>query len=120
MLEPILGSLVREQVLLYIHARGDGYAREISRFFKAPLDSVQKQLKRLESGNILNSVREGRTLIYKFNEEYDYLHELRVLLEGVIGSCSYSFGREDTTPKRKNKRRKTENSVIVRIYRMNR
>lgn len=119
MLEPILGSLVREQVLLFIHARGDGYAREISRFFKAPLDSVQKQLKRLESGYILQSSRKGRTLIYKFNEGYDYLYELRVLLQGVISRCSYCFGQENTTLRKKNKRRKIKDRVIVRIYRSN-
>jgi len=83
MLEPILGSLVREQVLLFIHNHGEGYAREISRFFKASLDSVQKQLKRLQSGYVLKSVRKGKTLIYSFNEDYQYLKALRVLLEGI-------------------------------------
>ena len=118
MLEPILGSLVREQVLLFIHARGDGYAREISRFFKASLDSVQKQLKRLENGCILKSRKRGRTLIYTFNEEYDYQYELRVLIEGVINSCSYNF-REESTLKRK-KSRRTKDRVVVRRYRGNR
>lgn len=114
MLEPILGSLVREQVLLFIHARGDGYAREISRFFEAPLDSVQKQLKRLEKGYILKSRKRGRTLIYQFNEEYEYLYELRVLLEGVINSCSYNFGEENTLKRKKSRR--TKDRVVVRRY----
>jgi DNA-binding transcriptional ArsR family regulator len=83
MLEPILGSVVREQVLIFIHINVEGYAREISRFFKAPLDSVQKQLKRLEEGSVLQSKRKGRTVIYSFNTEYPYLNELRGLLERV-------------------------------------
>ncbi len=83
MLEPIFGSLIREQVLFFIHTHGEGYAREISRFFEASLDSVQKQLKRLQRGSVLVSVRKGKTLIYSFNEDYEYLRELRALLNGI-------------------------------------
>ena len=83
MLEPVFGSLVREQVLLFVHAHGEGYAREISRYFDASLDSVQKQLKRLERGSVLTCERKGRTLIYRFNMEYPCLNELCRLLERV-------------------------------------
>ncbi len=85
MLEPVLGSIVREQVLLFIHFHGEGYAREISRNYDASLDSVQKQLKRLESGSVLTCERKGRTLIYSFNREYAFLTELRGLIDRV--SC---------------------------------
>ena len=83
MLEFLLGSLVREQVLLFIHNRGEGYAREISRYFDASLDSVQKQLKRLEKGSVLKCERKGRTLIYRFNKKYPCLDELCGLLKRV-------------------------------------
>lgn len=87
MLETVFGSLVREQVLLFVHAHGEGYAREISRHFDASLDSVQKQLKRLNRGSVLVSERKGRTLIYSFNKEYPFLNELCGLLDKV-SSCS--------------------------------
>lgn len=118
MLEPVLGSLVREQVLLFIHAHGEGYAREISRYYDAPLDSVQKQLKRLESASLLKSERKGRTVIYRFSMGYIFLPELRRLLDRV-SSCSSSDIKIRNTEKRYSKRRrekKKKAGVIVREY----
>lgn len=118
MLEPVLGSLVREQVLLFIHAHGEGYAREISRYFEASLDSVQKQLKRLENGSVLKCERKGRTVIYSFNKKYLFLSELRRLLDRV-GSCYSSDIKIKNTEKRYLKRyreKKKRASVSVREY----
>ncbi len=84
MLEPLLGSAIREQVLLFIHARGSGYAREIAGFFQTSLDPVQKQLKRLEAGEILLSCFKGRTLLYRFNPRYQFIDELSSLLKKVL------------------------------------
>ena len=84
MLEPLLGSSTREQVLLFIHARGSGYAREIAGFFQTSLDPVQKQLKRLEAGGILLSCFKGRTLLYRFNPRYQFIGELKLLLKKVL------------------------------------
>jgi DNA-binding transcriptional ArsR family regulator len=84
MLEPIIGSLVREQVLLFMHARGKGYAREIARFFNSSLDSVQKQLKRLEEDSVLASEKVGRTIVYSFDPEYPFLAEVGYLMERLI------------------------------------
>lgn len=118
MLEPILGSIVREQVLLFVHDRGEGYAREISRYFDASLDSVQKQLKRLERGSVLKCERKGRTLIYRFNEEYPFLNELVRLLERV--SCYKASNMKDKITKRRfisgYRKKMVKDRVIVREY----
>ena len=84
MLESLLGSTTREQVLLFILARGEGYAREIAGFFSAGLDPVQKQLKRLEAGEILQSCYKGKTLLYRFNPRYQFINELKSLLNKVL------------------------------------
>jgi len=115
MLEPIFGSLVREQVLLFIHIHGNGYAREISRFFDAPLDSVQKQLKRLELGEVLKSENKGRTVIYRFNSEYEYLKELHAMLEGVNRKV-YNSVEQITSLKTGKEKTKRKDRVIVKIY----
>ena len=116
MIETLFGSLVREQALIFIHARGDGYAREIARFFKAPLDSVQKQLKRLERGGVLNGERRGRTIIYKFNERYEYLRELQALLGAVIVTSSVTYGLTDTLRNRAGKAKTYRERVHVKKY----
>jgi hypothetical protein len=84
MLEPILGSKSSEKVLIFIEALGEGYAREISRFFEIALDPIQKQLEKLELGGVLVSFVKGRTRIYTFNPRYPFLKELKAMLDKAI------------------------------------
>ncbi len=84
MLEPILGSVSSERVLVFILARDEGYAREIARFFETDLDPIQKQLEKLEFGGVLVSRTAGRTRLYMFNPRYPFLKELRNLLEKAL------------------------------------
>lgn len=81
MIEVILGSKNAEKVLLYIYTRGEGYAREIARFYETNLLPVQKQLDRLEAGGVLVSREVGKTRPYSFNPRYPFLKELKALLE---------------------------------------
>jgi predicted transcriptional regulator len=84
MLKPLIGSKVREQVLIFVYSRGGGYAREIARFFDSGVYPVRLQLDRLEGGGIFVSREEGRTRIYSFNPRYPFLKELESLLEKVL------------------------------------
>jgi predicted transcriptional regulator len=84
MLEPLLGSKSSEKVLVFIEALGEGYAREISRFFGTSLSPIQKQLDKLEVGGILVSFNKGRTRIYSFNPRYPFLNELKEILEKAL------------------------------------
>ncbi|MBN2256747.1 MAG: hypothetical protein JW704_02855 [Anaerolineaceae bacterium] len=84
MLESLIGSLNRERVLVFIHARQEGYAREIARFYKTDLYNIQKQLDRLELGGILISRPVGRTRLYAFNPRYPLLSELNILLKKTL------------------------------------
>jgi predicted transcriptional regulator len=84
MLEAIVGSSNRERILLYLHIRKEGYARQISRYFKTDLDPIQKQLVRLENGGVLYSRNAGRTRLYGLNPRYPFLGELRALLDKVL------------------------------------
>lgn len=81
MLEALLGTKTREQVLQYLLAFDEGYAREITRFYDTTLTAVQKQLQGLENGGVLLSKMSGRTRIYFFNPRYAFLPELKTLLE---------------------------------------
>ena len=72
MLEPLLGSINSERVLMFILARDEGYAREIARFFNADPDSIQKQLVKFESAGILAARSAGRTRLYSFDPRYPF------------------------------------------------
>ena len=84
MLEPILGSVSSERVLVFILARDEGYAREIARFFETDLDPIQKQLEKFELGGVMVSRTAGRTRLYTFNPRYPFLKELWSLLENDL------------------------------------
>lgn len=105
MLEPLLGSINRERVLLFLYARNEGYAREIARFYKTDLSQIQKQLERLEIGNIVYSKTAGKTRVYSLNPRYPFLDEIRLLLEKVLSFYSPEE-REKYTRDRKRPRRK--------------
>jgi hypothetical protein len=84
MIEAIVGSISCERVLIFLNARGEGYAREIAAFFSSSLAPVQKQLDKLEAGGVLASRTAGRTRLYTFNPRYPLLRELSALLEKSI------------------------------------
>ena len=84
MLEPLFGSLNKERVLFFIYARGEGYARDIARFFATDPTPVQRQLDVLERGGILASRLAGRTRLYTFDTRYPLLGELTAFLAKSI------------------------------------
>ena len=87
MLEPLLGSISCEQVLLFILARDQGYPREIARFFGVDYRPIRNQLDKLEVGGILRSRLVGRTRLYAFNPRCPFLKELQALLGRVMIFC---------------------------------
>ena len=105
MLEPLLGSKSRESVLVFIHARNEGYAREIARFFHTDLGQIQKQLNRLELAGILVSHQAGRTRLYIFNPSYPLLDELAALLDRALQHYSLEQRYELLMNRRKSRPR---------------
>jgi predicted transcriptional regulator len=84
MLGELLGSINKERALIYLAARGRGYAREIARFYDAPLDPLQKALDRLERAGVLVSRQVGSTLEYEFNPRFALRNELGALLKKAL------------------------------------
>jgi hypothetical protein len=105
MLEPILGSVSRERVLIFVFARDEGYPREIARFFKTDLDPIQRQLDKLEFGGVVASRKAGRTRLYTFSPRYPFLKELRILLEKALTFYS-AEEREELLMNRRRPRRR--------------
>ena len=84
MLASLLGSINKERVLVYLVARERGYAREIARFFEAPLYPVQNALDRLEQAGVLVSRSVGSTREYELNPRYAARNELSNLLNRAL------------------------------------
>lgn len=94
MLEAVLGSTSAERVLLFIVARGDGYATEIARTFETDLSPIQKQLERMERDGLLINTKVGRTRVYKLNPRYAFIPEVTQLIERALAMCPESLREE--------------------------
>lgn len=105
MLETLLGSAIREKVLLFIFARQKGYSREMARFFDTDLNQVQKQLDNLEAGGILVSHMAGRTRLYEFNPRYPFREELSALIEKALSFYPEELQERLTMNRRRPRRR---------------
>ena len=84
MLASLLGSLNKERAAIYLAARGRGYAREIARFYDAPLYPIQKAMEGLEAAGVLVSRSVGSTREYEFNPRYPARDELAALLNRAL------------------------------------
>ena len=84
MLASLLGSVNKERVLIYLAARSRGYAREIARFYVAPLYPVQNAMAKLEEAGVLVSRLVGSTREYEFNPRYPARTELARLLDRAL------------------------------------
>ena len=105
MLQSLFGSVNRERTLIYILTRGEGYAREMARFFETDLLGIQRQLEKLEAGGVLYSRWAGRTRLFAFNPRYPFLPEVTSLLEKAITFYPENV-REKLLMNRKRPRRK--------------
>ncbi|MEX2125339.1 MAG: winged helix-turn-helix domain-containing protein [Woeseia sp.] len=107
MLSELFGSTNKERVLIYLIARDKGYAREIARFYDAPLNPIQKALDALERAGVLVSRAVGTTREYEFNPRYALRDELRTLLTKAL-SLYPASPRDELLITRKRPRRKAK------------
>jgi hypothetical protein len=84
LLEALLGSVSCERVLVLLHEQGEGYPRQIARFWNASLFPIQRQLEKLEKSGILQSRMLGRTRLYSFSPDYPFGVELDALLGRAV------------------------------------
>jgi predicted nucleotidyltransferase len=84
MLETLFGSLSAERVLLFLVARGEGYATEIARLFDTDLSPIQNQLERMEQGGLLAHKKVGRKKVYRIDPEYPLVKEVEKLVSRCV------------------------------------
>ena len=94
MLETILGSISAERVLLFLAARGEGYATEIARIFDTDLSPIQNQLDRMERGGLIKHVKQGRKKVYCLDPDFQLASELDALVTAAMEHLSASQRRK--------------------------
>lgn len=107
MLEPVLGNGTIEKILFTLESYDQAYPLELSKMFDIPVNGIQQQMDRLESGGVVVSSMIGRTRLYQFNPRYPFLKELRALIKRAMEFLSekemQQFYRRRTRPRKKGK-----------------
>ena len=107
MLEAILGNSTVEKILFFIETYGEGYAKGMAEVFDISVNGIQQQLKRLEDGGIIISLKLGKTRVYRFNPRYPFSKELKALIRKAFKFLPqkdiYAYYSKRTRPRRKGK-----------------
>ena len=107
MLEALFGNSTVEKILFTLLVYVEGYPLGMAKTFKAPVNRIQQQLKRLENGGIVASRLVGRVRIYTFNPRYPFLKELQAFLtkayEFIPEKEKEAYYRKRTRPRRAGK-----------------
>ena len=83
-LSPLLGSPVKEAVLLYLLAHRQAYPSEMAAALGRALVVVQNQLGRLEAGGVVDSRLRGRVRLYRLSPRYAFRRELEAMLRKAL------------------------------------
>ena len=105
MLEAVFGSEGAERVLLFLTARGQGYALEIANTFDMSVSNVQKHLVRMERDGLLVNNKVGRTRVYKINPRFAFKDEVEAMLAKALTMAPTTL-REKLLLNRRRPRRK--------------
>jgi DNA-binding transcriptional ArsR family regulator len=109
MLEGLFGNSTVEKIFFVLYAYGEGYPLGMAKLFGVPVNSIQQQLKRLESSGIVSSRLLGKIRLYTFNPRYPFLKELTSLIEKAYEFLPErekdKYYRERTRPRRAGKPR---------------
>jgi predicted ArsR family transcriptional regulator len=81
MLEALFGNQNIERVLFYLLRNGEAYPSAMASAFGSSTTPIQRQLARLEAGNVVASRLVGRTRVYQINPRYPFKKELDAFLE---------------------------------------
>ncbi len=86
MLDSLVTSKTRIKLLLkfFSHANS-GYLRSLAKEFDESTNSVRVELNRLAEAGLLVSEEEGKTKLYKANEEHPFFNEIKNMVSKFLG-----------------------------------
>ncbi len=80
----LFGNATAEKVLVFLEARGEGYALGIAREYKLPVSQVQRQLQKFERASLVITSKKGNSKVFGWNPDCAYVPELRALLRRLL------------------------------------
>ena len=98
MIEAIVGSEGAERVLLFLVARGEGYASEIASFYDMDVSTVQNQLKRMERDGLIVRASDPndqrRTVVSATAEGMERVATLAATIEAHYRRLELTLGKQ--------------------------
>lgn len=85
-LKGVLRAESQERILIFLLARGRGYAKGIADFYSASLTPIQAQLSRLEADGVVVGRQVGGIREFEINPRYFFREELLVLLQKALSA----------------------------------
>lgn len=80
-LKALFGCESIKRILIYLLINESCYAHRLHLAFGTALTPIQNALSRLERGKILESMKEGKTRLYRFHPDFPFRSELEQLLK---------------------------------------
>jgi hypothetical protein len=93
-LEALFGNGNIERVLFYLLRNGEAYPSGMAMAFGSTVTPIQRQLARLEAGNVVASRLVGRTRVYQINPRYPFKKELEAFLEKAFQALPHAQARK--------------------------
>jgi predicted ArsR family transcriptional regulator len=93
-LEALFGNRNIERVLFYLLRNGEAYPSGMALALGSTITPIQRQLARLEAGNVVASRLVGRTRVYQINPRYAFKRELEAFLEKAFQSLPDAQARK--------------------------
>lgn len=86
MLESLVTSKTRVKLLLkFFSHRNSGYLRSLAKDFDESTNSVRVELNRLTDAGLLVSEEEGKTKVYKANDQHPFFTEIKNMVSKFLG-----------------------------------
>lgn len=86
MLESLVTSKTRVKLLLkFFSHKNSGYLRSLAKDFDESTNSVRVELNRLTEAGLLVSEEEGKTKVYKANDQHPFFTEIKNMVSKFLG-----------------------------------
>lgn len=86
MLDSIVTSKTRIKLLLkFFSHQNSGYLRSLAKDFEESTNSVRVELNRLTDAGLLLQEDEGKTKIYRANDQHPFFSEIRAMVSKFLG-----------------------------------
>jgi hypothetical protein len=81
MLDAVFGNATAAKILYDLYVNRTGYANDLARRLRIPLNMVQKQLLKFAKASVLRTQKAGNRILYQFDKSWTFYRPIQNLLK---------------------------------------